>query len=256
MCLLANRPDENGGSACEKALLNHLPTLFAAAFETSQTALTWALFLLAQHPRAAGELLDELSALPDDNPERYASCELLDSIVRESMRLLPSVPSQTRRTSRETDIVDCDVGSGSYVILSAFMTNRDPDLYPEPNRFRPERWRTAKPSQYEYLAFSAGPRTCIGSWFASSLLRIAIARIMRRFRLRVVPDSKIDHQVRLTLRPSKRGLPVVVHAQDGRFEASAIGGALCKIVAFDRPEQVLYRPLTAATQGTRKLRPA
>jgi cytochrome P450 len=230
MSILANSVDEFGAPAGDRATLNHLPTLFAAAFETSQAALTWVLFLLAQHPAAAEALLEELSALPDDSCERLVESKGLDAVTRESLRLLPIVPMLTRRAVRNTDLVDCNVAAGAYVVLSPFLTNRMPGLYPEPDRFLPERWDSVAPSQFEYLAFGAGPRTCIGSWFASSFLRIAVGRIMRRFRLQVMPFAKIDQRVRLTLKPGPGGVPVTIHPQDGKFRASSIRGNILQLV--------------------------
>jgi len=233
MCVLAGTPDESGADAGEKAILNQLPTLFGAAYETTQTALAWALFLLAQHPAAHAALLEELQALPDDSPERLLECKWPDAVVRESMRLLPSVPTQTRRVTRDADLVDCDVEAGSYVVLSAFLTNREPDVYGQPDRFMPERWSRIDPGQFEYLAFSAGPRTCIGSSFAANFLRIAVGRIVRRYRVQIGAGARIDHKVRITLKPGRGGLPVTLTAQDGRFQASAISGSIRKIVRFD-----------------------
>ena len=232
MCVLAASPDQDGTSPGETALLNHLPTLFGAAYETTQTALAWALFLVSQHPAAAGALLDELNALPDDRPQRLLECKWLDAVIKESMRLLPSVPTQTRRAACDAELVDGEVKAGAFVVLSAFLTNREPALFAEPDRFKPERWAHIDPNQYEYLAFSAGPRTCIGARFAANLLRIAVARIVRRYRLEVLPGARIDHQVRLTLRPGRDGIAVRFAPQDGRFTASPIRGNLCTIVRF------------------------
>lgn len=233
LCLLASNPDETGAKAGEAAILRQLPTLFGAAYETTQTALAWTLFLLAQHPAASAALLQEVEALPHDAPEHLLECKWLDAVVLESMRLLPSVPTQTRRVSRDTDLVDCDVAAGSYVVLSAFLTNREPDVYAQPDRFMPERWARIDPGQFEYLAFSAGPRTCIGSSFATNFLRIAVGQIVRRYRLQVVSGARIDQKVRITLKPGRGGIPVTLSVQDGRFQASAIAGNICKIVRFD-----------------------
>ncbi len=233
MCVLAKSADQNGACPGETAILNHLPTLFGAAYETTQTALAWALFLLAQHPRAAAALADEVGALPDDAPQALLECKWLDAVVRESMRLLPSVPTQTRRASCDAELVDGEVKAGDYVVLSAFLTNREPEFYAEPDRFKPERWAHIDPSPFEYLAFSAGPRTCIGARFAANVLRIAVGRIMRVYRLQIAPGAQINQKVRLTLRPGRNGIPVSIHPQDRRFQASEIGGNIRKLVRFD-----------------------
>lgn len=236
MSILAHSPDETGAPPTLAGVLSNVPTLFAATFETSQTALSWALFLLAQHPSAAAALLSELEAAPGE-PAAFADqlgqCEWLDAAIKESLRVLPSVPTQTRRAVCDTDLVDCDLPAGAFVILSAFLTNRNPALYPEPDCYRPERWAAINPNQYEYLAFSAGPRLCIGAWFATTFLKLAVGRIMRRYRLKIAPGARIDQNVRLTMTPQKRGLPATIHPQDGRFEASQVRGNITRLVRME-----------------------
>ncbi|MES1197129.1 MAG: cytochrome P450 [Pseudomonadota bacterium] len=234
MSILAHSVDECGAPPTPAVVLSQLPTLFAATFETSQTSLTWALFLLAQHPEAASRLLEEIQELPEHcsaSAEQLAQSPLLDAVVKESLRLLPSVPTQTRRTTCDTDLVDCDLKVGTYVVLSAFLTNRDPALFPDAGHFRPQRWAHIDPTQYEYLAFSAGQRSCIGAWFATTFLKVALSRIMRRYRLSVVQRARIDQRVRLTMSPKASGMPMTIHPQDGRFKASAISGNILNLVA-------------------------
>jgi cytochrome P450 len=233
LCLIASKPTETGEPGSEEAVLKHLPSLFGAAYETTQTALVWALFLLAQHPKAAGTLLDELNALPDDNPERLLECSWLDAVVRESLRILPSVPTQTRRATQATDLLDRELEAGTFVVLSSFLSHREPDVFSEPDRFKPERWAEIDPNQWAFLPFSAGPRTCMGSWFANNFLQIALGRITKRYRLKVTPGARIDAKVRITLRPGRSGVPVTVSAQDGRFDASPTGGNIHNLVRFD-----------------------
>lgn len=233
MSILAHNSDELGAPPTPAIVLSQVPTLFAATFETSQTALTWALFLLAQHPAATSALLEELEAIPEEGSavaDQLAQSKWLDAVIKESLRLLPSVPTQTRRVACDTDLVDCDIGAGAYVILSAFLTNREPNLFPNPGRFQPERWAGINPTQYEYLAFSAGPRPCIGAWFAATFLKVAVGRIMRRYRLGVVPFARINQRVRLTMTPQESGVPVTIHPQDGRFCASPVRGNILELV--------------------------
>lgn len=230
MRILAESTDETGAPGGVQAVLSHLPTLLGAAFETSQAPLAWGLLLLAQHPREAGRLLDTLGE-GDDGAQLIAN-DTLDAVVCETLRILPSTPIQTRRTARDAMIDGFEVPKGTDIVLSPFLTNRDPAIYREPSRFLPARWSEIAPSQYEYLVFSAGPRTCIGSWFASNFQKIALGRIMRRYRVEVRPGARIDQRVRLTLRPGVGGIPVILHRQDGAFRASPIGGNLTEIVQF------------------------
>jgi len=232
LSLIVNSPDESGSLPTDQQVGRHVLTLFAASFETCQTALAWTLFLIAQHPSVAAALLDEVSTAPAESrmsADQLEQCRLLDAVIKESMRLLPPVPFQVRRATQDTTLIDCDVKAGTRVILSSFLTNRLSDVYHDGDRFRPQRWAQIAPSQYEYLVFSAGPRTCVGYWFGMTFLKTTLAHIVRRCRLTLVPGARIDSRVALTMWPS-RGLPVVIHAQDGLSRASTIRGNICRLV--------------------------
>lgn len=231
--LIVNRADEQGREPSDQLIGRHVPTLFGAAYETCQTALTWTLLLLAQHPQVYSDLLDEVGPAEDDGSlaARVDEWPLLEAVIKESMRILPPVPFQMRVAIADTDLVDCEVKEDTRVYLSPFLTNRLPELYPDADRFRPGRWETIKPTQYEYLAFSAGPRTCIGTWFAMTVLKIAIAKIVRRYRLTAVPGARIDRVISAAMSP-KRGVPMIVQPQDRRFSVSALRGNVPALVRF------------------------
>jgi cytochrome P450 len=234
MSLIVNSPDERGNPPADVQITAHVATLFGASYETCQAALIWTLLLLAQHPAAAAMLLDELSTLAGDEPlsaGQLEKCNWLDAVIRESMRLLPPVPIQVRKAICDTDLIDLEIKGKTRVFLSPFLTNRLPDVYPDGDRFKPERWASIDPSQHEYLVFSAGPRTCIGYRFGLTFLKIAIARILRRYRWIVVPAARIDYKVSVTIWPS-RGVPAVIYSQDRGFRANPIGGSICELVQF------------------------
>ncbi len=179
--ILVNSPDEHGAPPSDGRIAGHLPVLFAAAYETCQTALTWTLFLLAQHPQAARALAAEISTAssPARTPTlaRVAELPLLNAVIRESMRLLPPVPYQIRTALLPSRLGTAEIKPGNRVVLSAFLTNRMPERYDQADRFKPERWFSINPSPFEYLSFSAGPRMCPGSWFGSSIVKVALAAV-------------------------------------------------------------------------------
>src|SRR6185295_14109311 len=130
---------------------SHILTLFGASYETCQTVLTWTLFLIAQHPDVAARLLDEVADLPSEPAAATAylkTCTWLDAVLKEAMRLLPPVPMQVREAAADTDLVDGPIKARTRVILSAFLTNRLPEIYSQGDRFQPERWASLAPSQY------------------------------------------------------------------------------------------------------------
>ena len=114
-------------------------------------------------------------------------------------------------------------------MLSAFLTNRHPDRYPEPDSFRPERWTSINPSPFEYLVFSAGPRSCPGSWLGLAMVKMAVATILIHFRIEMAPQAQIDYIARPALTPRGK-IRAILHAQDGEFAAAQIGGNILDLV--------------------------
>ena len=234
LSLLANSSDENGHLTSDKIIVGHVPTLFGAAYETCQQALIWTLILLDQHPQIARDLYDELqdrSASVAMTFEQLIQLPLLTAVVNESMRILPPVPQQFRVALRATSLGNYPVPKESRVVLSSLLTNRDPDLYPEANHFKPERWATINPSSYEYSVFSAGPRGCPGYSFGTSVIKVVVATILKRYRVALVPNTRIDYKVRVTMAP-RESVPAILNRQDAAFEANTISGTIRKLVQF------------------------
>jgi cytochrome P450 len=223
--LAANRAGNQWMS--EEDLIGQVTIAFGASYETTANAMTWTLFLLAQHPRVAHALLDEVDAVFGGAPptvETLARAPLLEAVVKESLRILAPVPYSLRVVrERRTSLGPYELLRGDRVIISPYMTHHLPELYANPERYDPERWLTLKRGPYEYLPFSAGPRLCIGYSFAMQELKIATAMILQRFRFSVVPGTRIDRSVRVTMGP-RQGLPMSIHQQDRRFAATPVRG--------------------------------
>lgn len=207
-------------------VIGEIHTLLNASYQTTASALTWTVLLLCQHPEVLRELHDQLLERP--GLERKDG-SLFDRVVREALRLLPPVVFNFRLTTRRTNLCGQDLPEGSFVFMSYYVTHHMPDLYPEPERFRPERWLERSYSPYEYLPFSAGPRMCVGTIFSLQFFQIAIPAIIRRFRLALAPGTRVDRHSSLTL--GVRGsLPVMVLKQDGRFSGVPLTGDIHDMV--------------------------
>lgn len=217
----------------DEDLIGQATIAFAASYETTANAMTWTLFLLAQYPKVALDLLDELDAVFGGAPpsaETLARAPLLEAVVKESMRILPPVPYTIRvARGRQTPIGKFVLLRGDRVILSHYVTHHLPELYANPERFEPQRWFSMKRGPYEYLPFSAGPRLCIGYSFAMQALKVSTAMILQRFRFSVAPGTRIDRKVQVTMSPS-RGLPMTIHPQDRRFERVPVRGNVNEMV--------------------------
>ncbi len=233
LSIIVNNPDENGNPPTDATFAGHVPSLFVAGYETSRTGLTWTLVLLAQHPRIARDLADELGKL-DGVPltlEAVKDLPLLDAVIKESMRLLPPVPMQGRTATRATQLGGYPVPARTRIVLSTSVINRLPDLYPDPDHFKPERWATIRPSAFEYSVFSGGPRICPGQWFALNVLKVSLAAILRRFRVELKPNARIDYRVQPTLSP-RTPVPAILKSKQDTFVSVPLRGGISRLIQF------------------------
>ncbi|TXT22363.1 MAG: cytochrome P450 [Planctomycetota bacterium] len=221
------------GGISDEQLVGHVAVLFGAAHMTSAITLGWTLFLLAQHPDVMHLLFRELLAgVYDDPMVAFDSGKglLLDRVLRESMRVLPASSYSQRSNSVPIELGSLSLPRNSVIIFSQFMTHHRPDLFPNPERFDPDRWLTITPSPYEYLPFGAGPRLCLGAPLALMTLKTILPRILRKYRLSAVAGSEINGRVVSTMLNPILGLPMDVARQDGRFASSPVHGNIHSLV--------------------------
>ena len=172
--LLAAR-DPEGRPMTEDELRDELMTLLLAGHETTATALSWTLERLIRTP----EVLDRLSA-----ERRDGGTEYMDAVIRESLRLRPVVPAVVRRLQAPMEFGGWELPAGTHVAPSIYLLHRRPDLYPEPDAFRPERFLADDPpGTYEWIPFGGGVRRCLGASFALFEMRIVLGTVLDRVRL-------------------------------------------------------------------------
>ena len=210
---------EEGGGMTDAELVGQTNILFIAGHETTSHTLTWTLFLLEQHPEVLANLVDEIQGVVRGGAptvEQTEQLPLLDRVIKEAMRLFPAVPVSVRIAQAPFEMGGHAFEAGTSIGYSPYITHRLPELYPEPQRFKPDRWLDADPGVYGYLPFSNGPRRCIGATMALLEMKLLLAMMLPRFRLQLAPNARVSREVRATMRP-KYGMPMVVHAQDRRF---------------------------------------
>ncbi|MCX7419180.1 MAG: cytochrome P450 [Planctomycetia bacterium] len=237
--------DTTGGITNEQ-LVGHVALLFGAAHMTSAYSLGWTLFLLAQHPEVMTSLNHELQAGIYDEPLAAfdsAKGSLLDRVLRESMRLLPASSYSQRINDVPIEFGPFSLPRGTPIIFSSFVTHHRPDLYPEPDRFQPDRWLTISPTPYEYLPFGAGPRMCLGAPLAQFIIKTILPRILKHNRLSVVAGAEVNGLVVSTMLNPISGIPMHVAEPDGRFATSAVTGNIHSLV--DLPAAALQRRAAA-----------
>jgi cytochrome P450 len=241
--------DATGTAMTDAELIGQTTVLFGAAHLTTANTLTWTLFLLAQHPRVASELAQELSdVLGGAAPtlEQLERLPLLDCVLKESMRLLPASAYSQRLNAEPTDLGPFRLAKGTCVIFSQIITHHMPDVFPAPQHFRPERWRTITPSPYAYFPFAAGPRKCVGAGLALMTLKITLATILQRFHLSVEPGAAVNGDVTFTMLNPTSGMPMHILPATAPFAAVAVQGNIHDLVDLEPATRAAASPSRAA----------
>lgn len=221
LSLMIRARDDDNGALSDDELVGEASTLFIAGHDTQAKTLAWTLFLLERHPKIMAAVVDEIESVLRGGPpsiEHLPRMPLVERVLKESMRVLSPVPALfVRVCQEEATLGGVALPKQANVVLSPFITHRDPDRFPEPTRFLPERWEHIQPSIYEYIPFGAGPRMCIGAGFASLAMRLILPMIVQRFRLSLAYGATISRHVRGNILGPKYGIPMLIAPQDRRF---------------------------------------
>jgi cytochrome P450 len=214
--LMLARDDETGEGMTDGQLRDEVMTLLIAGHETTANALSWLWYLLDRHPDEQERLRDELLAATGGRPpavDDLPKLPRLKAVIQETLRLYPPVWMFDRRAIGPDDLGGTKVAAGDLVIFCPYAIHRLPDLWRDPEAFRPERFEAGREEQknkFAYLPFSAGPRTCIGNSFAMLESQIIVGTLLSRFRVRLADPAVIAPQPRVTLRTSR---PVVLRLE-------------------------------------------
>lgn len=199
--LVAASGDE--GSISPSHLRDQIITLFLAGHETTASTLTFAFILLSKHSEHLGTLQNEvmsadLSSLSNLNGIRE-SLPFTYNVIREVMRLYPAGYIFGRTVVKDIRLGAEKIKKGSLVMVSPYVIHRNPDVFPEPDKFDPTRWYDLEVSRSQYLPFSAGARTCIGEYLAMLEACLILAGIVARFNVSCGKDPLVI-QPAITLR--------------------------------------------------------
>ncbi len=216
MNTLVHGTGEAGEAMSDLEIRDQVVSIIAAGSEPTSGALAWAVYALLSTPglwdRAAAEVRDVVGDRAPDMDD-LRRLRYLSGVVQETLRIYPPVPLSARKVVRDFEFDGHRVKSGSLLIYSPYVTHRLPQLWPEPTRFRPQRWDQSaedyrKPSIGEFLPFSAGPHRCIGAELANAQLMVMLARLLTQTSLHL-PKQRIRPISFAAMRP-KYGLLVDV----------------------------------------------
>jgi cytochrome P450 len=208
LSLLLSARDGDGSSMSDRQVRDEVMTLFLAGHETTAVSLIWTLVLLARHPDIRRKVEEEVDRVLGGRAPCFEDAEQLSltlRVLKESMRLFPPVYMLGRRATRATSVGGHRVRKNQVMLINTFGMHHRADLYPDPERFNPDRFlpeNEAKRPRLAYLPFGAGPRVCIGQQFALLEGQMVLASWLRRARFDLVePHRVIEFHPLITLRP-------------------------------------------------------
>lgn len=216
--MIAAEDPKTGRKMNDAELRDNLITMLIAGHETTASALSWSLYLLALDPASqarasaeAREVLGDRAATVEDVPK----LDFIRQVLFEAMRLYPPIPFHVRTAQAEDVVCGHAVKAGDTMLLPFYALHRHKQLWKRPNAFVPERFEDmSKIDKFAYIPFSAGPRICIGADFATQESIIILASLLARYRFERVEGKDPTPELILTLRP-RGGVWLTVTPHEG-----------------------------------------
>ncbi len=205
LSLMMLAQDENGEGMTDIELRDELMTLLVAGHETTASALTWALYWVHNLPTVREKLINELNSITENTGlNEIYRLPYLTAVCQETLRIYPIVMITLPRIVKiPTRIMGYEFAPGTLLAPCIYLTHRRPDLYTEPEKFKPERFLERQYSQYEYLPFGGGNRICIGMAFAMFEMKLVLATVLSQLDLELVDNIPVKPMRRgVTLAPS------------------------------------------------------
>jgi cytochrome P450 len=174
LSMLVGARHEDGSPMSDSEIRDELLTLLVAGHETTATALSWAMERLSRHP----EKLERLRAEVLAGEEAY-----LTATIQETLRLRPVIVLVIRKLAEPVEIGGYEVPAGAAITPSIHLVHRNPAIYPEPERFLPERFLETPPGTYTWIPFGGGVRRCLGAAFAQFEMAVVLKELVRRHQI-------------------------------------------------------------------------
>ncbi|XP_054706468.1 uncharacterized protein LOC129216283 [Uloborus diversus] len=200
----------NQNSISETEIREEVDTFTFEGHDTTAISMSWTLYLIGLHPSIQSKVREELDCIFQDSDRDATADDLkdmkyLESVIKESLRLYPSVPVFGRNLNEDIQIQGRIVPRGSTCVVFPYILHRDPEVFPNPEKFDPERFfpeNCIGRHPFAYVPFSAGPRNCIGQRFAMMEEKTVISSILRKYKIRSLdPRDKVQIVDEVVLRP-------------------------------------------------------
>jgi cytochrome P450 len=217
LSILLQARDEDGNAMDDRQVMDECTTLFSAGHETTASTLSWAWYFLCQHPDIYQQVQHEADSVLEGRTPMYsdlAHLPLCLQVFKETMRLYPPAAGIVREALHDITIDGYLLPKGTTVMLSPYTIHRNSAYFPDPEKFVPQRFTPEQEKQlprYAYIPFGAGPRICIGNYFALMEGQLLLATLAQRVTFTLVPGQTIqpDPIHNLALRPGGKVAVIV-----------------------------------------------
>nr|XP_045615158.1 cytochrome P450 4C1-like [Procambarus clarkii] len=206
---------EGGAVLSDEDIREEVDLFVFAGYDTTTVAINWCLYILGRHPEIQARVHKELDAIFEGS-ERAATMDdvrqmkYTENCIKEALRLFPSVPYIGRHLSEDITIGKYRIPAGASVMVFNYALHRDPEQFPDPEVYDPDRFlpeNASKRHPYAYNAFSAGPRNCIGQKFGMIEEKVVVSSVLRKFRVEsVTPRKKLQLLSEIVLKPKDGNL--------------------------------------------------
>ena len=225
LAMLVRAADDDGRQMSDRELRDQLMTLLAAGHDTTATALSWALERLTRHPAILAKAVTAAHAGAAGDPK---GDEYLDAIAKETLRIRPVVFDVGRVITKPVEIGGYALPAGVIVAPAIGLVHASAEIYPDPERFDPDRMLGATLSPVTWLPFGGGNRRCLGATFALAEMRIVLREVLRRVDLCTTDSPGEGQRVRHVILEPARGARITVRARrEVDAAAPAVSAAQC-----------------------------
>ncbi|XP_060070997.1 cytochrome P450 4F4-like [Ylistrum balloti] len=205
--ILLTARDEHGVGLTDREVRDEVDTFLFEGHDTTASSLSWAIYSLSKNPEEQEKVYEEVKRVLGDRTDvdwsDIKEFSQLTLFLKESMRMFSPVPSVGRITTKEIDLDGLKIPANIEVYVLIHSLNNRQDIWGDPETFRPDRFLTEpEKDPYSYVPFSAGPRNCIGQHFALDEQKVALAKLLQRFKVLPEPDHKPEVDLDLVLRPT------------------------------------------------------
>jgi cytochrome P450 len=211
LAMLLEARHEDGSPMSEQEIRDELLTLLVAGHETTASTLAWAFERLAHDPQVLARLVEEVDAGDD---------AYLTATIQETLRIRPVLPNVAPRlVAKPIEVGGWAYPPGCSLVLNSYLIHHDPEIYPDPDAFRPERFLDEQPGTYTWIPFGGGRRRCLGASFAMLEMKIVLRSTLSTFMLHPGDAPEVARRRNITVRPSHGARAVLASRQQAPVAA-------------------------------------